>query len=80
MVPANPHGQTLGRGEQRDEEEIGSQELGRADKGLAREWQLAHGILHPTSGKPDGIGHRVWSTVAAAMRLLLQKGDKIEGT
>lgn len=46
MLIAHWHGQTQGRGEQKGEEEIGSQELGREDKRLAREWQLARAILH----------------------------------
>lgn len=40
MLTAHQHGQSLGRGEQRAEEEMGSQELGRGtggDKRLARE-------------------------------------------
>lgn len=58
MLTAHWHSQTLGRGEQRDEEEMGSQELGRKDRGLGRQSQVAHDILHPTAGKPDGITHR----------------------
>lgn len=37
MLTAHWHSQTLGRGEQRDEEEMGSQELGRKDRGLGRQ-------------------------------------------